>query len=144
MIRFELLCAHDHGFEGWFRDGQSFEQQSGSGALACPICGDTAIRKALMAPAIARGRAEPVVATPPDPRKLAMAQMLETMRKVQDHVERNFDNVGERFPEEARRIHVGEAPHRGIYGKATEEEAKALRDEGVPVHPLPVLPKLDS
>jgi hypothetical protein len=145
MIRFELLCQHDHAFEGWFRDGHAFEAQAAGGRLACPICGDAQIRKALMAPSIARGRkaaeAEPAAV---DPRRAAMAKMLHVMRKVQDHVEQNFDNVGDRFPEEARKMHIGEVPHRDIYGRATGEEADALREEGVPIQRLPNLPKLDG
>jgi hypothetical protein len=141
MIRFELTCAHAHVFEGWFRDGSSYEAQAAAGSLACPICGDTEVRKAVMAPAIARGHADPA---PVDPRKLALAQMLHRVRQVQSYVEKNFDNVGERFPEEARRIHYGEVERRDIYGKASTEEAQSLRDEGIPVTQMPMLPKLDG
>ncbi|MFO1067336.1 MAG: DUF1178 family protein [Geminicoccaceae bacterium] len=141
MIRFGLQCSREHEFEGWFRDGTSYEQQAATGSLSCPVCADTDIRKAVMAPAIARGRG---VAAADDPRRAAMAQMLQTMRKVQDYVEKNFDNVGERFPDEARKMHAGEIEQRDIYGKATPEEARSLRDEGVPVMPVPVLPKLDG
>ena len=141
MIRFGLRCSNGHEFEGWFRDGDSYDQQAASGSLSCPVCGDNEVRKAVMAPAIARGRD---AAAPEDPRRAALAQMLQTMRKVQEHVEKNFDNVGERFPDEARRMHAGEIEHRDIYGKASPEEARSLRDEGVPVMPLPVLPKLDG
>lgn len=141
MIRFDLVCTRGHEFEGWFRNGESFESQAGSGDLSCPTCGDTSVQKAVMAPAVARSRGEVL---PPDPRRLAMAQMMQMARKVQEHVEKNFDNVGERFPEEARKIHYGDAEHRDIYGKASSEEAQALRDEGIGISQLPMLPKLDG
>jgi hypothetical protein len=141
MIRFDLVCGAEHRFEGWFRDGARFDEQAASGSLTCPICGDSAIRKAVMAPAISRG------STPPeggDARREQLAKALQLMRQVQDYVEKNFDNVGDRFAEEARRMHLGETPRRDIYGRATVEEAAALREEGVPVRPLPLLPKLDA
>ncbi len=141
MIRFGLVCAHGHEFEGWFRSGEGFEQQAASGDLSCPTCGDTAVQKAVMAPAVTRSRQEVL---PPDRRRLAMAQMLQMARKVQEHVEKNFDNVGERFPEEARKMHYGDAEHRDIYGKATSDEAQSLRDEGIAISRLPDLPKLDG
>ncbi|HMR31777.1 MAG TPA: DUF1178 family protein [Geminicoccaceae bacterium] len=142
MIRFGLVCGQGHEFEGWFRNGESFESQAASGDLSCPTCGDSSVQKAVMAPAVARSSRAEVL--PPDPRRLALAQMMQMARKVQEHVEKNFDNVGERFPEEARRIHYGDAEHRDIYGKATGEEAQALRDEGIGISQLPMLPKLDG
>ena len=141
MIRFDLLCTNEHPFEGWFKDNGSFEAQASSGALCCPVCGGSEIRKAVMAPAIARSRAE---SPPEDPRRAKLAEAMRFMRAVQTFVEQNFDNVGERFPEEARKMHLGEQPHREIYGKATQAEAEALRDEGVPISPLPFLTKLDG
>ncbi len=141
MIRFGLVCRQGHEFEGWFRSGESFESQAQSGDLFCPTCGDSSVQKAVMAPAVARSRAEVL---PPDPRRLAMAQMMQMARKVQEHVEKNFDNVGERFPEEARKIHYGDAEHRDIYGKASNNEAQALREEGISISQLPMLPKLDG
>ncbi len=141
MIRFDLVCAADHMFEGWFRDGASFDDQAARGALICPVCGDSAVRKAVMAPAISRG-------TPPlagaDAKREQLAAALQMIRQVQDYVEKNFHDVGDRFAEEARRMHLGEIPHRDIYGRATAEEATALREEGVPIRPLPLLPKLDA
>lgn len=141
MIRFGLVCRQGHEFEGWFRNGESFESQARSGDLSCPTCGDSSVQKAVMAPAVARSRAEVL---PPDTRRLAMAQMMQMARKVQEHVEKNFDNVGERFPEEARKIHYGDAEHRDIYGKASNDEAQALREEGIGIAQLPMLPKLDG
>lgn len=141
MIRFDLLCGAEHAFEGWFRDGASFDEQARSGSLTCPVCGSSEVRKAVMAPAISRGMAPPAES---DAKREQFAKALQVMRQVQDYVEKNFDNVGDRFAEEARRIHFGETPHRDIYGRATLEEASSLRREGIPVRPLPILPKLDA
>ena len=154
MIRFALLCGNDHGFEGWFRDGATFEQQAAALSITCPVCGNEKVRKSMMAPAIRRSsrrRTEPNLPVPrpepapradelPDHAKAAIA----LLRRVREHVERNFENVGERFPEEARRIHYGEADEREIYGQASLEEAEELVEEGIPVRPLPDLPKLDG
>jgi hypothetical protein len=155
MIRFALHCANDHSFEGWFRDGATFDRQAADACVTCPECGDSRVRKAMMAPAVVRSATRqpslpaPAVADPlpvpaePSPQAKA-ATMLAILRKVREHVETNYENVGERFPEEARRIHYGEAEEREIFGQATVEEAKALHEEGIPVRPLPELPKLDS
>ncbi len=154
MICFELVCGNAHRFEAWFKSGAAYEEQEAAGQLACPLCGDRAVRKAPMAPAIARSRetAKPAgTATGPEVpkseaerRKAALAALLRQMRAVQTYVEQNFENVGERFVEEARRIHCGESEQRGIYGEADPEEAKSLREEGIPVYPLPRLPKFDA
>ena len=148
MIGFALNCARDHAFEGWFKDGGTFERQAAEGDITCPICGDTAIRKAMMAPAIVRSTARsgpaPVAAPVPAPDQVKAAMFMAMLRKVREHVEKNFDNVGEKFPEEVRRIHHGEAEARDIYGQATIEEATELLEEGVTVRPLPELPKLDG
>jgi hypothetical protein len=152
MIRFTLNCARDHAFEGWFKDGATFDRQAAAGDVTCPVCGDNAIRKAVMAPAIVRSaaRSEPAPAPPsapaptPTPEQARAMAMMAMLRQLHAHVEKNFDNVGERFPEEARRIHHGEAEARDIYGKASLEEAKELLEEGITVHPLPDLPKLDG
>jgi hypothetical protein len=152
MIRFALNCAKDHTFEGWFKDSGTFERQAGEGDITCPVCGDNAIRKAVMAPAIVRSTARrepepaaaPAPAPEPTPDQVKAAMFVAMLRKVREHVEKNFDHVGERFPEEARRIHYGEAEARDIYGRATLEEAKELLEEGIAVRPLPELPKLDG
>jgi hypothetical protein len=156
MIRFSLHCANDHAFEGWFRDGASFERQSAEMSISCPDCGNSDVRKAMMAPAIVRS-ASRAVALPPVPTPATAAptsadlpahgkaaMMVAVLRKVREHVEAHFENVGDRFPEEARRIHYGDAAEREIFGQATMQEAKELHDEGIAVRPLPELPKLDS
>jgi hypothetical protein len=144
MIRFSLRCTHDHEFEGWFRDNAGYEAQVERNVLECPVCGDRAIEKAVMAPAVSRARDAAPADPRADQRKAAAAQMLKMMRALREHVEANFENVGDRFPEEARRMHYGEVEKQEIYGEATREEVKDLLDEGVPVRPLPMVPKLES
>jgi len=156
MIRFKLACTHDHEFEGWFKSNAAYDDQVQKGVLECPICADRAIRKAIMAPAIARSASAPapeilpplpaqaVAAPPADPRREQFARFMQMMHAVRRHVEDNFENVGGRFPEEARKMHQGETDPREIYGQATRAEVEELLDEGVPIHPLPTLPKLDG
>ncbi len=154
MIRFALNCGRGHAFESWFRDNASWERQAKAGLVECPHCGSTQVEKAIMAPRVARTDrgGEPVAnlpaaapapaeapaemaALPPEAR--AMRDMLRALRR---HVEANADNVGPRFADEARRMHYGEIEHRAIYGSATPEEARELREEGVEAHPLPIIP----
>jgi hypothetical protein len=139
MILFELRCAQQHHFEAWFRDGAAYDAQIAAKAIACPVCGDSGVSKAPMAPRVVRGRGDGPARTseqppppPPRPEDLRRA-LLEIKKKVQE----NCDYVGDRFPEEARRIHYGETDARPIYGEATSDEARDLHEEGVSVHPLP-------
>ncbi|HEY7853145.1 MAG TPA: DUF1178 family protein [Caulobacteraceae bacterium] len=131
MIRYALVCEADHDFEGWFGASGDFDDQMAAGRLACPVCATAAVRKQIMAPAVAgtRKRGEPNPA--------AHSMMMEVMGKVRAHVEDNFDYVGDRFAAEAREIHAGTAETRGIYGEASPAEVKALVADGVPVAPLP-------
>ena len=129
MIRFSLRCSSGHEFEGWFRDNERFEAQQSGGEIACPECADTAIEKALMAPAISRGRSKPPAMTG--------AQMKAMLLALRRQVESNCDYVGERFAEEARRIHYGEAEPHGIYGEASEDESRELADEGIEFGRIP-------
>lgn len=144
MIRYDLTCDKGHGFDGWFRDSAGYDTQALNGLVTCTVCGSVKVEKQLMAPGIAaksNSRSEPaktMVAGPVDPRLAAMMQMVRDMRK---HVEETADYVGPKFAEEARKIHYEEAEHRGIYGEATPEEARALAEEGIDVHQLPVLPE---
>jgi hypothetical protein len=159
VIRFQLRCGHGHEFEGWFRDNAAFDRQAASGHLTCPDCGDARIDKAIMAPSVVRtdreppakpsqqvavptagGGSAPVVA--PDAERAAKLRAL--VQAIKQHVEQNFDDVGERFPEEARKIHYGETEDRGIYGQASHDEVKELLEEGIEVHPLPTGPKLQG
>lgn len=132
MIRYALACDQDHEFEGWFGSSQDYDDQAARGLLECPACGSLAVRKQIMAPAVA-GTKKRDLAAEPHPRQM----MMEAMRRVRKHVEENFDNVGDGFAKEARAIHEGKAEDRGIYGQATPDEVKGLVDDGVPVAPLP-------
>jgi hypothetical protein len=136
MILFALRCAADHEFEGWFRDGATFDRQSAAGKIACPHCGDTSVSKAPMAPSVARSRGAEVVPSP-----MRLRQALQELRR---HIEANCDYVGESFAEEARRIHYGERDPRGIYGEASADDAKELAEEGIEVKQIPWLPTTDA
>jgi hypothetical protein len=134
MIVFQLRCAGEHEFEAWFRDNAAFDAQSRAGKIACPDCGDTHVEKAVMAPRVARSRKGE-----PSPAELRKA--LVEMRK---QVEANCENVGDRFAEEARRIHYGEAEKRGIYGEATNDDAKSLAEEGIEFARIPWPARTDA
>lgn len=150
MIRYALHCDKAHDFESWFPSSDSYEAQRKQGFVACPVCGSTKVDKALMAPQVARkdrpAPAEPPAAAPPaPPTPVAMVSPAEQelrakLRELREQVVKNADPVGERFAEEARKIHYGETEHRSIYGQATPEEARELAEEGIEFHALPVLP----
>ncbi len=133
MILFTLRCGADHEFEAWFRDGAAYEAQAAAGEIACPECGDTTVVKAPMAPSVARTRAEP---SPAEVRRA-----LQTLRR---HVETNCDYVGDKFAEEARKMHKGESERKGIYGEATAQESRELADEGIEVARIPWVPPNDA
>ncbi|HMP61851.1 MAG TPA: DUF1178 family protein [Phenylobacterium sp.] len=132
MIRYALVCEHDHEFECWFGASADFDDQQARGLLECPMCGTRAVRKQIMAPAVAGTKR-----TTPDLPPQARAVMMEALSKVRRHVEENFDYVGDAFATEARAIHEGRSEDRGIYGEASPAEVKALVEDGVPVAPLP-------
>lgn len=138
MIRFSLHCDHDHDFEGWFRDNGDFDRQAERGLVTCPVCGSLNVGKALMAPAVSTARVKEKIAT-----GLGNAQrkIIEEMREMTRKVRENADYVGDKFAEEARKIHFGEAETRGIYGEATRDDVSSLIDDGIEVMPLPVLPE---
>ncbi len=151
MIRYALRCDHGHAFESWFQSSAAYDSQHKRGLVACPTCNSTKVEKAIMAPRIARkGKSksapEPVAAPAEDTAStsLVMApqerELLSKLKELRDHVLKNADNVGNKFPDEARKMHYGDIEHRAIYGEATTEEARALIDEGVEVAPLPILP----
>ena len=138
MILFKLRCGSGHEFEGWFRDGAAYERQAQRGLIACPDCASKAIEKAPMAPRVARSApAEAPTAPAPD----QLRQMLQQLRR---HVETHCDYVGERFAEEARRIHNGESEARGIYGEASDDEAQSLSEDGIEVARIPWVPPSDA
>ena len=154
MIHYNLRCERDHSFESWFQSSSAYESQEKRKLVNCPACGSTKVERAIMAPQIVskRGRdsAAPAPApaagtevTAPASTPLMMAQERELRAKIKelrDHIVKNADNVGERFPNEARKMHYGDIEHRPIYGEASPEEARSLIEEGVEVSPLPVLP----
>lgn len=132
MIAYDLKCARAHVFEAWFGSSADFDDQKTRGLLACPLCDDRAIDKAVMAPAVgAKGNQRSGAGTE-DPKAL-----LAKLAEMQAKLEASSDYVGDRFADEARAIHLGEAEARSIYGEATPADAKALADEGIPVAPLP-------
>lgn len=138
MIRFGLVCDNEHGFEAWFRNGEDFEAQKGRQLISCPHCGSNAVEKALMTPAVATGRdKKPVALGMSEEQKKALAQLKALSEKIREKA----DYVGDKFAEEARKIHFGETDPRGIYGEATPEEAKELAEDGVEFMPLPVFPE---
>jgi hypothetical protein len=142
MILFSLRCTADHHFEGWFRDSAAYEKQSAAHEIVCPECGDTGIEKALMAPHIGKSRREEKRGPPRS--QFSPAQLRKALQELRRQVEANCDYVGDRFAEEARRIHYGETDPRGIYGEATADEAKSLADEGVEFAAVPWVPPTDA
>jgi hypothetical protein len=137
MIRYALLCDHDHDFEGWFGSSSDYDDQQARGLLECPMCASKAVRKAVMAPSVAGTKAQVGVDSPPPQ---AREMMMQHAQAVRAHVEENFDYVGDSFAQEARDIHDGKSEERGIYGEASGREVKKLIEDGVPVAPLPPKP----
>lgn len=153
MIHYQLRCAQEHGFDGWFKDSAAFDEQARRGLVSCPTCGDVHVSRAMMAPAIATGAKPPAKRRPapakPEEKQGAVAgpmpdHVRAMLQKVRAEVEKNCDHVGERFAEEALRIHRGEAEPRGIYGDATQEQAEALADEGVAFNRIPWVSRAES
>jgi hypothetical protein len=120
MIRYALHCAKGHDFESWFPNSAAYDKQVKRDLVSCPSCGSTKVEKAIMAPQESEFRAK--------------------LKELRDHLTKNADYVGQKFPEEARKMHYGEIDHRSIYGEASPDEAKDLHEEGIEFHPLPVLP----
>jgi len=137
LIRFSLHCDKGHDFEAWFRNNDDFDRQSKRGLVDCPSCGSSKVAKALMAPAVSTGRKREkmALAANAEQRKM-MAQLREMAEKVRE----NADYVGDKFADEARKIHFGETEARGIYGQATPDEARDLIEDGVEFMPMPVFP----
>lgn len=135
MILYQLKCSTEHQFEAWFRDSATYDQQCASGDIDCPFCGDNGISKVPMAPNLGKRSAQREVG---EGRAREVAeQILQAVNKLREHVEENCEDVGDRFAEEARRMHVGETEDRGIYGEATSEEAMEMDEEGIEYFRLP-------
>jgi hypothetical protein len=155
MIHYNLRCERGHAFESWFQSSAAYESQEKRKLVNCPVCGSAKVERAIMAPQIVskKGRDSAAVSAPapaaatdvttPASTPLLMAQERELrakLKELRDHIVKNADNVGERFPNEARKMHYGDIEHRPIYGEASPDEARSLIEEGVEVSPLPVLP----
>ena len=158
MIRYALVCDKGHAFESWFADSAAYDKQAKRGLVTCPQCGSAKVEKAIMAPRLASSKkrkapieAAAVLETPAatpaaSPAPVAMVSPQERefrakLKELRDHLVKNADHVGPKFPEEARKMHYGEIEHRSIYGEASPDEAKALAEEGIEAYPLPVLPE---
>jgi hypothetical protein len=156
MIRYTLSCERGHEFESWFANSGAYDKQAKRGLVTCPSCGSAKVEKTIMAPKIMGPRlaradvaepSSPHPAPPTTPAKAPLSvmssperELRQKLKELRDHVTKNANYVGTKFPEEARKIHYGETEHRSIYGEASPEEAKALHEEGIEFHPLPVLP----
>ncbi|HEX7389391.1 MAG TPA: DUF1178 family protein [Acidiphilium sp.] len=162
MIHYQLRCEADHEFDGWFKSSAGFERQAARGLLECPRCGTGAVSRALMAPRIG-GKNEAPAAQPPGTHAEIPAEPVVTEQKpetaiggrmpdevraalarLRTEVEARCDYVGGDFATEARRIHEGAAPKRGIYGEASQAEAEALAEDGIDVSRIPWVPRADS
>ena len=148
MISYRLICADGHEFDAWLASADAFDRQKAAHLLACALCGSDKVDKAIMAPSVRTQKAKrpapngPVTPDIPAPVAASMPpEVLELFRKVRAHVRENAEYVGNRFADEALKIHLDEAKARGIYGEATPDDVRRLADEGVMVHPLPSLPE---
>ena len=141
MILYQLKCQKDHQFDTWFKDGQTCDRQLSRKSVECPVCGTKSVAKALMAPRI--GSQDKAKA---EQREMAVAaaEMKRQLQEIRTQVEDNCDYVGDRFADEARKIHYGETDARGIYGEASDDDYQELSDEGIEVARIPWLPRSDA
>ena len=153
MIHYALACANGHAFESWFQSSAAFDKQIKRRLVSCPLCGSVKVEKAIMAPRISGAKRHPeeppAQAPQPSPSAptapVAMVspqerELRKHLKQLREHLVKNASYVGQKFPEEARKMHYGEVEHRSIYGEASPEQAKELHEEGIEFHPLPVLP----
>lgn len=131
MILFQLRCGNDHHFEGWFRDNAGYDSQAAAGGIACPVCGDIRVGKAIMAPRLNKATGQSLDAHD------AAREMRRLLGELRQQIEKTCDYVGDKFADEARAIHYGDSEARPIYGKATSDEARELAEEGVDVQVIP-------
>jgi len=160
MILYRLRCAKGHEFDSWFKDSKSYERQEKKSLIGCAVCGEPKVERALMAPRLGTGGKRVEVEMPaadapapaPAPSSEQQQQMAalakhmpkelrEALLKVRAEVEKNCEHVGDKFAEEARKIHYGESDKRGIYGQTSEEEAEALAEEGIEFGRMPWIPR---
>lgn len=155
MIRYALACQNGHDFESWFPSSDAYDAQVARGLVACPVCHVAKVEKQIMRPSVARSGTAPkpgaespataglAVAPPPQPVALLSDRERELramFRAIREHVVKTAENVGDRFPDQARKMHYGEIEHRSIYGEAGRAEVEELLEEGIELHPLPMLP----
>ena len=154
MILYSLVCHKGHDFESWFANSAAYDKQVKRGLVSCPLCGSAKVEKAIMAPRLARKDKSTPILAPAEESALAAAEaptsvamispqekeFRKKLKELRDHLTANADNVGKKFPEEARKMHYGETEHRSIYGEASAQDARELHEEGIEFHPLPVLP----
>ena len=161
MILYRLRCAKGHEFDSWFKDSKTYERQEKKSLIGCAVCGSAKVERALMAPRIGKKGKDsaplaaveaPAAETPATPSPEQQRQMAtlaqhipkelrEALLKVRAEVEKNCEHVGDKFADEARKIHYGESDKRGIYGETSDEEAEALADEGIEFGRLPWIPR---
>lgn len=145
MIRYDLKCADGHVFEAWFASSSAFDEQVDRGLVACAVCGSGNVEKSLMAPRVPKkGNTQPDGGDKPMMSAPVPKEIADKLAALRKEVEANSDYVGKDFATEARKIHLGETEARSIWGEASKEDAKALVDDGVPVAPLPFMPKRDA
>jgi hypothetical protein len=142
MIVYDLKCRKGHGFEAWFRDSAAYDEQAAAGKVTCPACGSRRVEKAPMAPRVAKSRGSDTPAR--EPNAMMQGELSRAVRELRQKVEESCDYVGPDFAEEARKIHYGESDPRGIYGESSDDEARALRDEGVEFSRIPWPTRHDS
>ena len=159
MIRYALACDKGHAFESWFQSSAAFDKQVRRGLVTCPVCNSAKVEKTIMAPRVAgakkRGAApaqeppasvqEPPASVPEATGPVAMVspqerELRKKLKELREHLVKNADYVGQKFAEEARKMHYGEVEHRSIYGEASPQDAKEMLDEGIEFHPLPTIP----
>jgi hypothetical protein len=164
MIRYALACEKGHAFESWFASSAAYDKQAKHGLVTCPVCDSARVEKTIMAPRVAgtkkRGAAPAPAAEAAAPAPAASSavapsadvpapvaivspqerEFRKKLKELREHLTKNADYVGQKFPEEARKMHYGEIEHRSIYGEASPDQAKELHEEGIEFHPLPVLP----
>jgi len=137
VIHYTLVCESEHKFDGWFRNAEAFDEQNGRGIVTCPVCSSSSVAKALMAPSVSRASSDKVAVSVGHPQQARLRELLKALR---DKVTAEADYVGDRFADEARKIHFGEVDAHGIYGEASREDVASLLEDGIDVMPLPQLP----
>jgi hypothetical protein len=145
VIRYDLHCEAGHGFESWFRSSGDYDAQRKRKLVECPVCGSHDVEKQIMSPRLKRTDKTPRAKPREEKAPVAMmspqeAEFRQKLRELRDHVTRNAEDVGEKFPDLARKMHNEEIERRSIYGEASPDEVKSLLDDEVEIHPLPILP----